>query len=407
MLMTECTHLVGLQVHQIARNFRDRWIPRPSRKSGFMERDDGRMEHKGSNHNRFSASHNYWHDQGVKATEASDCSKQLVVAATSVAGAQEECSSLSVADFSTSGTKIRKRKSRWDEPAESPDIMSPQFKEQKLQSSSLQDQESCSLLEIGENHTNRVNNDFIMNHSMHDASDRADDGGQSMKEDVPPGFSYPLNTSLISPSTSVGHSKCPFQMVTGHPQERFISWLPVSYGIPLSIMQQTGTSEAESVDSWIIAPGIAFHPFPPLPPSPCNRRNPSPCSVKSLSVNQAGEIQRGSCGSATMDQSCPSTSGAGSTDVSVAGTNNHHMFERARGCSNNLGKRFRQQKWNNTKLAPPWLRNRNGWGYIGNNSKNGTSNVGMGPLANSEDMSGKMQNSGNSFYQQPQHQNRH
>ncbi|KAK9270427.1 hypothetical protein L1049_026006 [Liquidambar formosana] len=410
------------QVHQIARSFRDKWIPRPVRKFNCIERDDGRMDfHRGSNCNRFSASHNYRRDQGVGPTEAIDCIKPSLVATTPVDAGTLGCSAPGIGGSSTNGARTRKRKSRWDQPKE----MKPDL---------LQECESSLQPEIGErvlDHINGVSRKGkifhagVWNQPPQETFKMEDDGSQSIHEDAPPGFSSPVNgplgpfnassTSVDLPQQNVQHSNSAFEMVTGNPQDRFMSHLPVSYGIPVSIVQQFGTP-AESVESWVIAPGMPFHPFPPLPLFPHEKRNPSPsCAVNPVSMNQSGEVQQVSCGSTThhLDQSTPSTSGASPPDVDVPSANNQHMFKRARDTSCDLGRRyFRQHKWNNTKFVPPWIRKRNGWGFMGNNSRSGMCGIGIGSVENelkspycSEDVSSRSESTGNTFYQHPEHQN--
>nr|KYP69999.1 Histone-lysine N-methyltransferase ASHH2 [Cajanus cajan] len=104
----------------------------------------------------------------------------------------------------TKGARKRKRKSRWDQPAET------------------NSHSDAVMSSIGES--------------------------QNIYEDVPPGFSCPI--------------------VIGHPKEKFNSRLPISYGMPWSVAQQYGTPHAEFSECWVTAPGMPFNPFPPLPPYP-------------------------------------------------------------------------------------------------------------------------------------------
>ena len=102
--------LLHIQVHQIARNFRDRWIPKPARRSSFMDRSDGRVESLwDSNGNRY----NHGRDQVVKSTEAINGTKESSVATSSVdAGTPEGCSASGSSGCPTNGTRTRERKSR-------------------------------------------------------------------------------------------------------------------------------------------------------------------------------------------------------------------------------------------------------------------------------------------------------
>jgi hypothetical protein len=394
-----------MQVHQIARNFRDRWIPRPVRKLGYLDRDDGRMENRrGSNCNRFSTSQNLRRDQDARPTEAIDCVKQTVVSTTSSdTGLQEGSSAPCASGCQTKETKTRKRKSRWDQPAESnPNLRSPQHKELKIESTLLEQFESRPLqggVEVALDHVDNVSRknrscpDSVNNQCQQDEASGADNERQNISEDVPPGFS---STDL--PRQNV-HHRHPFDAVIGQPQEKFISRLPVSYGIPLSILQQFGTPQAESWESWVIAPGMPFHPFPPLPPFPRANKDPPP--------SHPAEGQRDSHYSAPCyaDETTPCS------DI----PNSQQTFKRARESSCDLGRRyFRQEKRNNTKLGPPWLRKRNGWGHMGDNSRGSQCSVGIGNVANeltdsylSQDVSSRADKAGNSFYQHSQHQNHH
>ncbi|OMO57166.1 hypothetical protein COLO4_35487 [Corchorus olitorius] len=221
------------QVHQIARNFRDKWIPKPARRLSYRDKDEGRVDfHRGLDSNRVSASHNHWCDQAIRPAEEINFAMQSAVATMSVdTAACNGCSSSSTGICQTNGAKTRKRKSRWDQPADTEKI---------------------------DMRMRRVDGEAI----------NVDNGRQSFQDDVPPGFS-----SAPGPSTAtdlhqpICQSKC-CDVIIAHSQKRFVSRLPVSYGIPLPILQQYESPQGE--DKWIIAPGMPFHPFPPLPPGmPC------------------------------------------------------------------------------------------------------------------------------------------
>lgn len=321
--MLTLTEHIDKQVHQIARSFRDKWYPR--QRVGCIDRDDGR---KG---NRYSGSESYRSDRVVKPND-SPMEESGNVNSPVVAGTQEN------------GTKVRKRKSRWDQPEKShSELSSPHRKEQKVK--------------------------------PHECESNPD---ASREDDIPPGFS-PL-ASLVPSS----------KKVTGHPQERFINRLPVSYGIPLCIVEQHGTRREGSVEGWAIAPGMPFHPFPPLPPCPRDRRihHPSP-STMSHHHQQRGEVPRGS---ATC-QNTPSTSGT----IPPPPPNMDHennQFKRARGGSGqpDLGTKYFRQ----SKLPVPWIRKRSGWG---NNSRSGMYNPGVANVAGN----GGLQSNGNTFYHHHHH----
>ncbi|XP_015079413.1 histone-lysine N-methyltransferase ASHH2-like [Solanum pennellii] len=321
------------QVHQIARNFRDR-ILRPLRKRICIDRDDCRINtHSGSQYNRCLASQNQWCDWGCKTSEGADYTCHSTVASVQADGGVLDGSSASCSDIGEACmAKKRKRKSRWDQEAEAKS-------------------------------------------DPRNESDVAEDQKQVLDDDVPPGYEFPPGFSVpikacrvLSDDSSTAiysteEGNCgehPQPVVMGHLQQRFVSRLPVSYGIPFSEVQQFGCHQKGRFDAWTVAPGIPFHPFPPLPPYPCDRRGFVP-TASELPQN-AGE-DWGTCSPSHLAQNPPSVSGA---DQPQDGNGNQLGCERASE-SHNLGrKNFRKQKFNNSKLVPPWLRIRSGWEYTGN-----------------------------------------
>ncbi|CAK9166252.1 unnamed protein product [Ilex paraguariensis] len=360
-LSFSCSLLLGCDknVHQIARNFRDRWIPRYLRKNSCAERDDGRMEfHHGSNCNRVLVSHHQWCAQGVRATEAIECVNQSVHATTV---ADVDLSASHVSGLVTNGTKNRKRKSQWDQSV----------------AVSLDSRSHHKEPRIPQNETNMTDN-----------------GSQNIDDDVPPGFDFPpgfslpLHGSLVpsnaaSSTTDYHQEKVqgPCEVVIGQPKERFISHMLISYGIPMSVAQQFGVPQTETAESWIVAPAMPFLPFPPLPPYPRDKRDPSPCATTNpVTRSQPAEIHTLGIHNPPVYHSTPSTSGAGPPYVETPTTINQHNFQLGRGSCYSLEREcFRQPNWNNTNLPPPWIRNRNGWGFTGNNPKYET---GVGTTAN-------------------------
>ncbi|CAK8567412.1 unnamed protein product [Lathyrus sativus] len=329
------------QVHQIARSFRDRWIPRHGRKRGYMDRDDNRESHRNFNCNRFSASHNHRQEQRLRPKEAIDCGQQSkpVTTSTSVdAGAQESCSTPSFDGVEIKVEKKRKRKSRWDQPAETI--------------------------------------------SYSDAVIGSTNESQSINEEIPPGFSCPirsLNSALNSGGPvfpNAGHPGWPSSLVTGQPKQKFNSRLPVSYGMPWFVAQQYGTPHAEIKGCWVTAPGMPFNPFPPLPPHPHPRdiKDCQPSNANGMETDQHAEIkQRETDGlvncCSESDDMIPSTTGAKSEDRrNLECEDDKHDPKRLKGNSNDLGKdNFRQQKWNNSKIHRTWFK-RNAGKCNGNNS---------------------------------------
>ncbi|XP_039062638.1 histone-lysine N-methyltransferase ASHH2-like isoform X1 [Hibiscus syriacus] len=337
------------QVHQIARNFRDKWIRKPVRKHDYRDKDEGRMEF-----HRVSASHNHWRDQAIRSSEAINCVAQSVAGTTSTDTSTREGGSSSSAGVSqANGARIRKRKSRWDQPADPEKIDS--WSPKKLECSTL-----SPLGQATSDHTERMNsgdNKCYVNFCKGEATN-IDNGNQSFQQDAPPGFSSPLNTSLISPaapSTATGFPQpkvCPSKfpdVVIAHPQKRFISRLPVSYGIPLPFLQQD-----KSLETWRIAPGMPFHPFPPLPPCPPDEKDTQPSSAAN-SIGMSADIKEGQQDSrrpvtSYPDESIPGTTGGNHPESDISGTNIQQTFKRTRETSYDLGKYFRQQK----RKGPPW-----------------------------------------------------
>ncbi|KAL5993095.1 hypothetical protein ACLOJK_014016 [Asimina triloba] len=370
------------KVHQIARSFRDRWIPRTI-KQFYSERDDCRPESQNGFCNRFTASHKRWHGQGLRQSDAIHCISQTIPAsvpvddsipvATSLPSTQLGNTAPSSEDAPTDGLKRkRRRKSRWDQPVET--NLDPEPKQQineqiaKMNSNfqtqaSISQPETCAavLSQAGESHREATK--------------------PAVNDDGPPGFSLPLKNHQVS-SIAPSSGTCSFSLaqfpqssgaceaVLAHPQPRFLPHLPVSFGIPLALVQQLGMPQGED---WLVAPGIPFHPFPPLPPYPRGQtKSPSiqPSVVDDSSLmHEVGEEQAD--GDHIGPEDVCAASNGGAQEIGANGANkNPHTLGRLRWTSDNLGRRFfRQQKWNNNEFrkCPPWLRPRNGWAFKGNN----------------------------------------
>ncbi|XP_027904008.1 LOW QUALITY PROTEIN: histone-lysine N-methyltransferase ASHH2 [Vigna unguiculata] len=350
------------QVHQIARSFRDRWFPRPNRKHGYLDRDDNRMEsHRTFNGNRFSASHCHRHEQDLRAAESMDCSQQSMHVTTPVdADTQESCPAHSVDGVEIKGPKKRKRKSRWDQPADS---------------NSLCD---AVMSSIGES--------------------------QNIHEDVPPGFSCPigpLNASSLNSGNVVlqnaSRSGCPSDLVVGHSKRKFNSHLPVAYGMPWSVAQQYGTPHTEFPERWVTAPGIPFVPFPPLPPYPRDNKDSQPSNnnnsamiidqpCEAMTRDHSAEVKEGDNSSMVTccaDDMIPSTTSANPQESNLLFEENE--AKRMKGDSHDLvTKYYRQQKWNNSKIHRPWFR-RNAWKCNENNSNGDMCSIDVDVPKESED----------------------
>ncbi|OVA03854.1 SET domain [Macleaya cordata] len=406
-----------VQVHQIARNFRDTYIPRPNRRISCSNRENGNFEiHSGSSFSRLSSSYRRWNDQeGVRPTEAVNANTHL--------GSSGPCSD----GCPTNGAKTRKRKSRWDQPAETnpEDPQPPELitEDQNLNlKQKLEANQQQSVIEVGgeRNICNGCDQSLLPQ----------DDLMQQIHEDAPPGFpapfssspSVPSNTSSSTASSSLSRNTNTYsggcEVITGCLQGRYLSHLPVSYGIPVSFVEQLGTpTQAGMVDSWVIAPSIPFHPFPPLPRFPRDKSKtlPPPTSAMKTNGGCGEEVQReGNCHQA--DISFASTSGARPPEGSATGKANNDqqmVHERMRcfstGGGGSLGKRyFRQQKWVNRRNGPPWIsRRNNGWmgskGSSNNNSRSGVQNVGLGNVEKSQRVSENNINSSTLYQQHPQY----
>ncbi|KAJ8773413.1 hypothetical protein K2173_028590 [Erythroxylum novogranatense] len=404
------------QVHQIARNFRDRWIPRHLRRFGYIDRDDGRMEnHRGLNCSRIP-SNNHWHDEGVKPVEAS------VAVAEAEANLTTAVHDDSLAPCVNGVIKMRKRKSRWDQPAEV-NSASKFFQHDELRNDSVLLQKleiSKQVMGNADKESGEVNYcpHCVRNYSLQDENSGANVGRKNMHEDVPPGFSSLVTPNVVSSNDSstcdlsqqnVCYSKCSGGGVVGYPQKKFISRLPVSYGIPLPIVQQFGLYQTEAVDSWVIAPGMPFFPFPPLPPLPHHTLPSSSCDVNSMETNEAaegGKHENCNPAYAYLNDDSASTAGANHSDVDIPVANVQQTVKRAREPLYDLGRRyFKQQKWNKASV-PPRVRKRNGWGSIANNSRGVICSSDIGSIANEQrnsyclqDVSSRVEKDGNYFNQ--------
>ncbi|ESQ27388.1 hypothetical protein EUTSA_v10017998mg [Eutrema salsugineum] len=283
------------QVHQIARNFRDRWIPKPFRKPWRIDREERSESIRSPINSRFRASQEPRYDHHSPRPAEPYASVISSRAATPETTPVSEASS--EPNSSNPETNGRKRKSRWDQPSMS--------KEHRTMTVSSQQTDVTN-------------------------------GNQDVQDDLPPGFSSPC---MDAPDA-----------VTAQPQQKFLSRLPVSYGIPLSIVHQFGSPGKEDPTSWSVAPGMPFYPFPPLPPVSHGeffaKRNGAVCSSSMGNPTCSNEILPATTVPNQSSWNIPSVAGTDSTAPN-----------RKREFSSDIGTSyFRQQKQN----VPPWMRN-NGW----------------------------------------------
>ncbi|CAN1176033.1 Histone-lysine N-methyltransferase ASHH2 [Linum perenne] len=351
--MLSLTEHEDRQVHWTARNFRDKWFPRQrfEAKRRTPDKEEGRNEfRRGFNYNKTSTMHSRSHDHSAKSTEVMDRVIQSKVATTSSDSAvvQSEVPSSSLdrsvnevgcsAPSTEVGGRTRKRKSRWDQPFRSNHGF------HKTNSDASQ-QPSQSNPEVG-----KVQDDVDICHR-----DEAS-GPVNLEEDLPPGFASNPSSSVVSCDSSPAQKQntCvlnhPVEDIIGDPQKKFNSSLPVSYGIPWHIVQQFGTPADEAGNSWVVAPGIPFHPFPPLPPTPYPKSENPDCGSGPVHYNEKKQANHEPGGYPTVNAAVMNT------------YNNADSARRMVNQSNgggSLGKRyFKQRKWNRRS---PW-----DWKYEGN-----------------------------------------
>ncbi|PIA27203.1 hypothetical protein AQUCO_08200017v1 [Aquilegia coerulea] len=381
-----------MQVHRIARQFRNKWMPHPLRRNNYSDRDGTNLEQQPDLLcNRFST-HKQWCGNSSRHIADNASMNQTSIGANSLcASMQRDSVGPSINNHPVNRSRMRKRKSRWDHPEEG-NFSAQTFElveDHKAKRTLAPSLQQSDMREAVEEPVDDVKDEIVFHGCDQNISKQCERGSnndamQQIHDDAPPGFpSLPLvshdafSTATENLSSDIYHRNCSCELVTGCPQERFLSHIPVSYGIPLFFVDQLGTPQAESVDSWKISVGIPFHPFPPLPSYP--REPPSCTSTRT----EHGESQRDHQRDVS---STPCTSGAMSPEVANTGAYNQH---RMRSSPGNLGRRyFRQQKWTNSNRPPcPWVRNRNGRGFKENNSRSGTQSLGVG---NSENESGNV-----------------
>ncbi|KAL9259430.1 Histone-lysine N-methyltransferase ASHH2-like protein [Drosera capensis] len=360
------------KVHQIARSFRDKWIPRV-RKISSMDTDDRKHEA-----NRSTGTQHRWHDYETRPTEAIVCMNLTEQTQNTLAARMEVSPSPHVNNGVTAFSRTRKRKSRWDQPSD----QSFPFKQQKLWHIKMMrhDDRSC----------------------FSDCMQSSYEGMMGIQEDAPPGFSppppgfSPPPPGFSSPLPGFSSPLCgshlqsfagsivagiPFEVSIGQPQKRFISRSPVAYGIPFLAVQQYGTPQRDQIDDWAVAPGVPFQPFPPLPPSHhCREENGD--RQNPVAVTAERGVSQDHCVpvSYRLDQDTPSTSSSVCYDVvaaPVVALDHPPAHQREGGNSGILGRKyFKQQKWKGSRPRPPWLR-RKEWGFKGNHLRNGAY---LGPI---------------------------
>ncbi|CAO2834241.1 unnamed protein product [Amaranthus hypochondriacus] len=306
-----------IKVHQIARNFRDRWICNP--RSYFrMDKNDRRREfHRGSNSSRYFGTCHHWQEQRAK-VEPIACFDQSGTLNNPTDVKKQEASFPQLIDSQSIINRPRKRKSRWDQPASPRKIRRNLEVESGGPMDTREEEKDCSAAPIVSEHRD----DDV----MHDADD--DDDAPPGFDDTPPGFA-----PSICPSPAVGL-----------PQEKFNPQLPVAYGLPYPMVKNVGTLKSGAHDTWAVAPAMPFQPFPPLPSCPRSMGD----QEEARNVN---------------DQGMPCTSGA--SEYAAPTATNHNMLHRERGPRHFPSNRYhhnRPRNWNQNSRRP-WFRNFDGWAH--------------------------------------------
>nr|CAD1836876.1 unnamed protein product [Ananas comosus var. bracteatus] len=246
------------QVHQIARSFRDKWIPRSIRRVEPSDRDHAHLDSPHSYSNWFqSPLYKCRYDQSVRDSDAIICVSGAAyqptpTCAKEVLGGNPSNPNQQVSNCGPTDsypTRVRKRKSRWDQ--DSPNVSSYEDQCSKLRKIS-------SGVEVINDKTQAEREEKSC---FEEAASLKGSIPENMEEEVPPGFGSPRKGASSGSASALG------EVSMGHPQERYLPQLSISYGIPLTLIQQFGTIDAEAV-CWKVAPGMPFHPFPPLPSYP-------------------------------------------------------------------------------------------------------------------------------------------
>uniref|UniRef100_A0A1D1YLR0 Histone-lysine N-methyltransferase ASHH2 n=1 Tax=Anthurium amnicola TaxID=1678845 RepID=A0A1D1YLR0_9ARAE len=361
------TYHKDMQVHQIARTFRDKWLPRTIRKVNLSDRDNGWVNLKRGNPNR-SPPFRRHHNQGLRDSEAI-CVSQVDHAPSSLHGldAPSQTRSIHSKQVSTSAAsvsinstpvKLQKRKSRWDQPCDATNLDLQIHPEEhgaqtrpKMMKSFLDKPESNfytksekELISLSAKITGSTD---LMLHGI---------------EELPPGFGSPIsNGQLWNPDISTVSA----EVAVGHAQARYLPQLTVSYGFPLTLVRQLSTAGAEvegdqNQPSGIIAAGMPFHPFPPLPP--LGKMDYS--HHKMMLEGGREEIRPTDSAASEFESSIPSSAVERSPEVAESKIGSQ-LAEKMSQASNGLKRRFSQPaRWNKCKyqkFGPPWPRERNGY----------------------------------------------
>lgn len=258
------------QVQHIARTFAEKWITRTSQRVDPSDRDDRQLcpNYSRSNWCR-PAKLISWHDHDK--INATNCQPSSVMRGEALSYPSQAVSS------STSFTEItpmeivgsRKRKSRWDQPSDANEQASDCLEEQVMlcsSSSSIKYMRPSPLEPISDIEVPKQKSPTRSDGNNSFAELICDDNNDD--DEMPPGFgSCKDDLPIASASTDINGEA----VVIGHLQERYLAHLTVSYGMPITLMQQQETTDP----SLKVAPAMPFKPFPPLPSYPRQGPNPS------------------------------------------------------------------------------------------------------------------------------------
>jgi hypothetical protein len=235
-----------MQVQQIARNFRDRWIQ--------------------------------WAPRNISRNEPTEYSRA------SISAHDIHVISTAGGSFPTSANTMdwksirRKRKSRWDYQPDD-----------HYKMGGLKIQKVCPVQ--SEFRTGSVGNKLHGNwgtNSSHNDVPVVGSSADGADDEAPPGFESQQESRPGQACLESGVSP-------GLYLERYQHNLTISYGIPIAFVEHFGTPEVEGGPcrkNWKVAPGVPFQPFPPLPPYPRG----SPCPSTQMSQHEHNSL--GHCGRA-------------------------------------------------------------------------------------------------------------
>uniref|UniRef100_A0A1D1Y970 Histone-lysine N-methyltransferase ASHH2 n=3 Tax=Anthurium amnicola TaxID=1678845 RepID=A0A1D1Y970_9ARAE len=407
------THDDDAQVHQMARNFRDKWLPRTIRKVNLSDRENGWLNSKRAISNWFlPSSLQCCPTQVVRDTDAICVSRSDHVlspshgtqAQSGISLFRSELASTSAPSVdmnSAAITKPRKRKTRWDQPSDathldlrisSIEVHAGETSAKLTRLATTQPESDLQQISMTEKEAISLSGETISANCLK----------LQVNDEVPPGFGPPDTNSQppIQSDISMVHfgppdangqsqiqsdvSMIDVEVVAGHPQERYCAQLTVSYGIPLALVEQLAGADAEGGDNhrhlcWAIAPGMPFHPFPPLPPLPRGETNL--CPGQSI-TSEEGREETGPTHSTSseLDSSASIVSGERPSVAAENGAVNQRLAEKMSWSRNGFRKRF--SRWNDCRyetFGPPWPRERNGCRFRGS-TRNGMPSVAVGSV---------------------------